>query len=194
MCGAGRRRRTACECPRARRGTGRPAPNADHPGGLHRHVRTLGQRAHRRQVFEYARRSCHGLRPAWSITSLRPGCSAAMPSIAVERAGHEHHQGNTVALGRGPQPIRRAVGQQLPVVLVVEREAHAEHARLLLPARYASRLAGSSSGGVPSRRSDPDTDVPLPKRDRCARPPRRAARARPGSPPPGPSRKAASPC
>jgi hypothetical protein len=53
----------------------------------------------------------------------------------VERSRHQHHQRDPGALGRGPEPVRGAVGKPRPLLIGMEGESHAQHARLLSPVR-----------------------------------------------------------
>jgi len=54
----------------------------------------------------------------------------------IQRSRHQHHERDPRLLGRRPQPVRRAVREPRALQIGVEGEAHAEHARLLLPVRH----------------------------------------------------------
>ena len=121
------------------------------------------------------------LMPTWSITSLRPGMLARDAVEVIERARHEDHQRDARLLRGRPEPVGGAVGEEVAVVLVVEGEAHAEHAGLLPPVghqRAALRILAARAG--PSPRSGRDRCARPRAPGRCGRPPTRAARGRCG--------------
>ena len=70
----------------------------------------------------------------------------------VERARHQHHQRDAGLLGGRPEPVGGAVGEEVAVVLVVEGEAHAEHARLLAPVGHQRPARGIAEREAPHHR------------------------------------------
>jgi hypothetical protein len=60
----------------------------------------------------------------------------------VEPLRRMHHHRNRVALGLRPEPVGGAVGEPGPVGVAMKREPHAEHARLLAPARKQVLVLG----------------------------------------------------
>src|SRR5215831_8699176 len=71
----------------------------------------------------------------WSIMSVSCGWLSAMRGEPRNLADRKKHDCKSSFLGCRPEPIGGAVGEPSARRGRVERQAHAEHARLLLPCR-----------------------------------------------------------